>query len=147
MLFRSTLDTAAHEGAEQVIGMVIKGMAQHSGQGESGVSIDDAFMEPVTDLADKVVDIDFGAAQTQRRLTAHGDNMAALSTVEAAILGISDLFGVATAEHLVDEFIIVDAIITRVVSLESFPMIMKDLFENTPTWYCVCFHEGYYISS
>jgi hypothetical protein len=121
-------------------------MAQHRRQGENGVPIDDTLMEPVTDLADEVVDIDFSASQTQSRLTAHGDDMTALSTVEASILGISDLFRVSTGEHLLDEFIIVDAIITRVISLKSLPMIFEDLFEDTPPRYCICFHARDYRS-
>jgi hypothetical protein len=59
-----TLDATAHEVTEQAIGIVIKGMAQHGGQGKDGVPIDDAFMKPLTDLADKVIDVDFSASQT-----------------------------------------------------------------------------------
>jgi hypothetical protein len=61
--------------------------------------------------------------------------MTALSTVETTILGISDLFGVATAEHLLYEFIVVGAIITRVISLKSLPVILEDIFEDAPSWY------------
>jgi hypothetical protein len=73
--------------------------------------------------------------------------MAALTTVEATIRRVSNLFRVTTGEHLFDEFIIVGTIITRVVSLKSFPVIMKDLFEDTPPWYCIWFHERDYTSS
>jgi hypothetical protein len=139
-----TLDTTAHEGTEQDVGMVVKGPAQHSGQGQDGVPIDDALMKLVTDLGDEVIDVDFGASQTQSGFTAHGNDVAALSTVEASIFGISDLFGVTTAEHLFHEFIIVGAIIARIVSLKALPVILEDLFEDTPPWNCICFHKiGY----
>jgi hypothetical protein len=73
--------------------------------------------------------------------------MAALTTVEATILSISDLFRVPTAEHLLYKFIIVEAIVTWVVSLKSFPVILEDLFEDTPPWYCIWFHARYSTSS
>jgi hypothetical protein len=121
-------------------------MTQHGRHSKDGVPIDNALMKLVTDLADKVIDVDFGAPQTQSRLTTHGDDMATLSTVEASILGISDLFGVSTVEHLLDGFIVVGAIITRVVSLKSLPVILEDVFEDTPSWYRFWFHEIDYRS-
>jgi hypothetical protein len=98
------------------------------------MSIDETLMEAVAELADEVIDVDFGTAQTQRGFTAHGDDMCALSTVETSILGISDLFRITTAEHLFHEFIIVGLVITKVVSLKQLPVIMEDLFEDTPSW-------------
>jgi hypothetical protein len=59
-----TLDATAHEGTEQDVSVMINGTAQHGGQGENGVPIDDAFVEPVAEVADKVIDVDFSTAQT-----------------------------------------------------------------------------------
>ena len=98
------------------------------------MSVDDAVMELVTNLADKVIDIDFSAPQTQSGFTAHRDDMLTLSTVETSIFGISNLFRVSTVEHLFHDFIIVGTSIMRVMSLKSFPVIMEDLFEYTPSW-------------
>ena len=89
-------------------------------------------MKLVSDLADKVIHLDFGASQAQGGFTAHGDDMLPESTVKASIVGISDLFRVPTVEHLFDEFIIVGAIIKRIMSLKSPPMIMEDLFKDIP---------------
>jgi hypothetical protein len=113
--------------------VVIEGVPQHVGEGKDGMAIDNALMEVVTEMADKVIDIDLGASQAQGGLTAHGDEVFTLPTIEASVVEVSDLFGIATREHLVDQLIIVSCIITRVELLKFIPMIMKDLFKDVPS--------------
>ena len=103
--------------------------------------IDDTLMEVVTEVADKVVDIDLGASQTQRRLTTHSDEMFALSTIEASMFDVSDLIRIATSQHLVDQFVIVSIIITQMELLKFIPVIMKDLFKDIPSWSEFRFHS------
>jgi hypothetical protein len=55
------------------------------------MAIDDALMEVVTEVADKVIDIDLGTSQAQGGLTAHGDEMFALPTIEASMFDIANL--------------------------------------------------------
>ncbi len=74
--------------------------------------IDDTLMKPLADVADKVIDVDLGTSQAQRRFAAHGDEMFALSTIEASVVEVADLLRIATPEHLVDQLIIVSGIIT-----------------------------------
>ena len=110
------------------------------------MSVDDTIVELVTDLADKVIDVDFSAPQTQSGFTAHRDDMFALSTVETSIFSVSDLLRVSTVEHLFHDFIIVGTSIMRMMSLKSLPVIMEDLFEDTPSCRCFSFHERDYKS-
>jgi hypothetical protein len=42
---------------------VIEGVPQDVGEGEDGMAIDDTLMEVVTEVADKVIDIDLGTSQ------------------------------------------------------------------------------------
>ena len=87
-------------------------------------------MEAVAHLADKRIDIDLGTSQAQGGLTAHGDEVFTLSTIEALVVEVSDLFWIATGEHLVHQLVIVSVIITRVELLKFVPVIMKDLFKD-----------------
>ena len=128
-----TLDAASHEGAQQDARVVIERVAQHGGDGEDGVAIDDALLEHLADLAHPVIDVDLGAAQAQGGLTAHGDEVFTLPTIEASVVNVSDLFRIATREHLVDQLIIVSCIITRVEFLKFIPMIMEYLFKDIPS--------------
>ena len=57
-----TLHPASHKSAQQNIGIVVEGGAQHGGDGENRVAIDDAAVEHLTDLADPVVHIHLGAS-------------------------------------------------------------------------------------
>jgi hypothetical protein len=70
------------------------------------MAIDNALVEVVTEVADKVIDIDLGTSQAQGGLTAHGDEMFALPTIEASVVEVSDLFRITTGEHLVHQLII-----------------------------------------
>ena len=97
------------------------------------MAIDDALMEPLAHVADKLIDIDFGTSQAQGGLTTHGDEVFALSTIEASVVEVADLLGIATAEHLLDQLVIVSVIITRVELLKFIPVIMKDLFKDVPS--------------
>jgi len=106
------------------------------------MAIDDALMEVVTDVADKVIDVDLGTSQAQSGLTTHGDEMLALPTIEAPVVEVSDLLRIATGEHLVHQLIIVSVIITRVELLQFVPVIMKDLFKDVPSWSEFRFHSS-----
>jgi hypothetical protein len=97
------------------------------------MAIDNALVEVVTEVADKVIDIDLGTSQAQGGLTAHGDEMFALPTIEASVVEVSDLFRITTGEHLVHQLIIVSCVITRVELLKFIPVIMKDLFKDVPS--------------
>ena len=97
------------------------------------MAIDDAFMEIVTEVADKVIDIDLGASQAQGGLTTHGDEMFTLPTIEASVVEVADLLRMATGEHLVDQLIIVSGIITGIELLKFIPVVMKDLFKDVPS--------------
>jgi hypothetical protein len=99
-------------------------------------------MKHLTDLSDPVVHIHLGASQTQGGFAAHGDDMFALSTILASIFKISTLFRIATAEHLLHESIIVDAIIARVISFKPIPVIMEYLFEDAPSRYTFMIHNN-----
>ena len=98
------------------------------------MAIDNALVEPLADVADKLIDVDLGTAQAQGGLTAHGDEVFALSTIEASMFDIADLIRVATSEHLVYQFIIVSVMITRIELLKFIPVIMKYLFKYVPSW-------------
>ena len=98
------------------------------------MAIDDALMEPLAHVADKLIDIDFGTSQAQGGLTTHGDEVFALSTIEASVVEVADLVWIATGEHLVHKIVIVSVIITRVELLKFVPVIMKDLFKDIPSW-------------
>jgi len=98
------------------------------------MAIDDALVEVVTEVADKVIDIDLGTSQAQGGLTAHGDEVLALSTIEASVVEVADLVRIAAGEHLVHKIVIVSVIITRIELLKFVPVIMKDLFKDIPSW-------------
>jgi hypothetical protein len=105
------------------------------------MAIDDALMEVVTEVADKLIDIDLGTSQAQGGLTTHGDEVFALSTLEASMFEVSDLLRIATGEHLVHQLIIVSMIITRVELLKFIPVIMEDLFKDIPSGSEFGFHS------
>ena len=65
------------------------------------MAIDDALVEVVTEVADKLIDIDLRASQAQGGLTTHGDEVFTLPTIEASIVEVADLVRIATGEHLV----------------------------------------------
>ena len=98
-------------------------------------------MEVVTEVADKVIDIDLGASQAQGGLTTHGDEVFTLPTIEASIVEVADLVRIATGEHLVHQLIIVSCIITRVELLKFIPVIMKDLLKDIPSGSEFRFHS------
>src|SRR6516164_3749746 len=98
-------------------------------------------MEDLAHLTDPVVHVDFGAAQAQRRLTAHRDEMFALATVETAVFDRAYLLGLPTPEHLINEAIIVGLIVARVAVFEPVPVLGKDLFEEVPGRRSGCNHQ------
>jgi hypothetical protein len=105
------------------------------------MAIDEALMEPLTHMADKVIDIDFGASQAQGGFTAHGHDMVALSTIEASVLEIAALLGIAACEHLVDKPIIVGTIVKWMMEFKSVPVIIEYLFEYIPSGSAFIFHS------
>src|SRR5215471_13615268 len=126
------LDAAPHPRAQQEPGMVIEGRAEHGWDREHEVAIDHPRMEDLTDLADPVVHIDFGAPQTQGRFTAHRSQVLSLTTLLAAVCDIAHLFRVATRQHLGDQASGVRRLIPRMGVLKRLPVIGKDLLEDTP---------------
>jgi hypothetical protein len=77
---------------------------------------------------------------------AHGDEVFALSAIQAAVFDIADLFRIATAEHLLHESIIVSPIVAGMPLFKSIPVIIEDLFKDIPAWNEFCFHADDYIS-
>jgi hypothetical protein len=97
-------------------------------------------MKPLADVADKVIDIDLCTSQTQSGLTAHGDEVFALSTIETSVVEVSNLFRVATREHLLYKLVIVSFIVTRIKLFKYIPVIMEYFFEYIPSWSGFIFH-------
>jgi hypothetical protein len=128
----SALDATLPEGTEQRLGVLIKRRSEHLRHGQDNMPIEDAFMEHFANLSDPIVDIDLGTAQAQRRLTAHGNEMFALTTMETTVFDIAPLVRITTPEHLVDEGIIVGRIVTRPELFKPLPRLGKDLFEDIP---------------
>src|SRR5215470_163975 len=106
------------------------------------MAIDDTLVQHPADLADPGVDVDFGAAQAQRRFTAHRDAMGALATVQTAVFAIAHFLRVPTPKHLVHEAIIVAGIIARIDVLKPVPVLDKDLLEDVPVLRGCYNHEG-----
>src|SRR5216683_7278787 len=121
-----------HERTEQRFGMLIKWCSQDIRHGEDNMPIDDPVMEHLTNLSDPIVDRDLGTSQAQRRLTAHGNEMFALTTMETSVFDIAHLVRITTPEHLVDKVIIVGRSVTRTELFKPLPMLGKDLFEDIP---------------
>jgi len=125
-------DTTSHPSTEQRIGVLIKRGAQDIRDGQNEVTRDHPVMEPLTDLSDPVVDIDLGASQTERGLTAHRHEVLALATVLTAVRDVTHLVGIPAAEPLLDERIIVGPIVAGTALCKAAPVIGKDLFEDIP---------------
>jgi hypothetical protein len=53
----------AHERTQHRLGLLIKRLPEYLRHSQDDMAIDHALMEHLTDLADPVVDVDFGAAQ------------------------------------------------------------------------------------
>jgi hypothetical protein len=97
-------------------------------------------MQHLADLSDPIVNIDFGASQTERRLATHRDEVLPLATMLTVILDIAHLVGIAAVEPLVYETVIVAGIVARVDVFEAIPVIDKDLFEDVGGL-SRCFHH------
>src|SRR6266704_4516241 len=98
-------------------------------------------MQHLADLSDPIVDIDFGASQTERGLATHRDEVLPLATMLTVILEIPHLVGIAAVEHLVNETVIVAGIVARVDVFEAIPVIDKDLFEDVGVLRRCCHHQ------
>src|SRR5262249_21359098 len=105
-------------------------------------ALDDTRVQHPADWADPVVDVDFRAAQAQRRLTAQGDAMGALSTGQTAVCAIAHFLRVPTPKHLVHEAIIVAGIVARLDVLQPVPVLDTDLLEDVPVLRGCCKHAG-----
>src|SRR5918996_2710185 len=108
-----TANATAHQGTRQLLGSVIKGFPEHIGHRQHNMAVNDTVMEHLAHLCDPVINIDFGTTQAQSGLTRHRDPMLTLSTMLTAILDITHLIGIATAQHLFHEPLIVAGIVTR----------------------------------
>jgi hypothetical protein len=106
------------------------------------MAIDPALLEPLADVADPVVDVDFGAAQAQRRFTAHRHALLALASWQTALCDITHLLWGPTREPLVDEAIIVALGIARREAFTSVPVLANALFEDIPVRRGICSHQA-----
>src|SRR5215471_4079068 len=111
------------------------------------MTVDDALMEHPAHLADPVVDVDFGAAQAQRRLTTHSDLMGALPTMQTPIRDIPHPLRIAADEHLVHKAVIVARLVTRIDAFEPVPVLDKDLLEDVPGRQGFCSHRAASLQS
>ena len=57
-----TADATAHEWTQHRLRLLIKRFPEYRRHGQDDMTVDDALMEHLTDLADPGVDVDFGAA-------------------------------------------------------------------------------------
>ena len=99
-------------------------------------------MQHLTHVADPVIHVDCGAAQAQRRLTAHRDAMGALSTGQTPVCDRAHLRGITASEPLGYQAIILGLMVARVDSFEPVPVLSKDLFEDVPVLVGCCNHQG-----
>src|SRR5215475_10898416 len=106
------------------------------------MTVDDALMQHLADLADPVVDVNLGAPQAQRRLTTHSDAMGALPAIQAPVVDVPYLVRVPACEHLVYKLIIVSLMVPRMASFEAVPVRGKDLLEDVPILRGCCNHAG-----
>src|SRR5215831_1996187 len=106
------------------------------------MTVDDALMQHLADLADPVVDGNLGAPQAQRRLTTHSDAMGALPAIQAPVVDVPYLVRVPACEHLVYKLIIVALMVPRMASCEAVPVLGKDLLEDVPILRGCCNHAG-----
>src|SRR6516165_5459050 len=66
--------------------------------------------------------------------------MFALAAVQTAILGIPNLFRIATREHLRHQTVVIGGLIARMGVLKRLPVIGKDLLKDTPVPGGCCKH-------
>src|SRR5262245_31605204 len=127
-----TVDATAHERTQHRLRLLIKRLPQYLRHGEDDMPVDAPLMQHPADLADPVIDVDFGAAQAQRGLTTHGDAMLPWATRQTPIGDVAYLLRMPAREHLVDKPLIVGCIVARVDAFDPVPVLSKDLFENVP---------------
>ena len=120
----------------------------HRRRGQDNVAINDAVMQHPADWADPGVDVDFGAAPTQRRLPAHRDQRWTLSTRPTTVPDSVPPVGMTTPAHLGRETVIVALIIVRRETLRPVPAIDTYLranvlalsgfggYQAAPRWAC-----------
>ena len=132
----------AHERTQHRWRLLIKSVPQYLRHGEDDMTVDDALMQHLADLADPVVDVNLGAPQAQRRLTTHSDAMGALPAIQAPVVDVPYLVRVPACEHLVYKLIIVSLMVPRMASFEAVPVLGKDLLEDVPVLRGCCNHAG-----
>ena len=128
------LRPAAHERAQDNRCVLVEGHAEHRRDRQDDMPIDDPCMEHLADLADPVIDVDFGTPQAQRRFAAHRHPMGALATLQATVFDIAHLLRVATRQHLGHQTIVVGGLVAWMGVLKRLPVIGKDLLEDAPVW-------------
>ena len=128
----AALDATRHAGTEQRLGVLIKRRSSHLRHGQDTMSREDAFLEHVANRSDPIVAIDLGTSPAQRRLTAQGNEMVALTTRETAVCDIAHLLRMTPPAHLVDEVIRGGRSVTRTALFTPLPMRGKDLLEAMP---------------
>src|SRR5207244_2253399 len=140
------LHATAHERTQHFLSVLIKCRAQQRGHRQHHMTIDHPLMQHGADLAHPVIDIDFRAAKTQRRFTAHRDPMGAFPAPQAAVLNRAHRVRIAASEHLLHQTIIVARPVTRVGVGEPVPVLSKDLFEDVPRRRRCCDHQAASLS-
>jgi hypothetical protein len=122
----------SHQRTQQDRRIVIEGRAKHRRDRQDDVAIDHPLVEHLAHLTDPVVDVDFGAPQTQRRFTTHGDTMGALPTLQTAVFDIAHLLRVATRQHLGHQALVVGRLVAGMGVGKRVPVIGKDLLKDIP---------------
>ena len=85
------LRPAAHERAQHVSRVLVEDRAKHRWHRQDDMPINHPRVEDPADLADPVVDGDFGTPQAQGRFTAPRHEVFALATLQAAVCDVPDV--------------------------------------------------------
>ena len=121
---------------------MIQWCSQDIRHGEDTRPIAHPVMEPLTNLSDPLVDRDLGTSPAQRRLTAHGNVMFPLTTMETAVFARAYLVRMPTPEPLVDKVSVVGRMVARTERFQPLPMLGKDLLKNVPPGSDFCLHRS-----
>jgi hypothetical protein len=130
-----------HEGTQHHWCVALTACPSHCRYGPDHVTIDHALMPHLADLSDPMVNIDFGASQTERRLATHRDEVLPLATMLTVLLDIAHLVGMAAVEPLVYETVLGAGMVARGDVCAAIPVIDKDLFEDVGGLSRCCHHQ------
>jgi hypothetical protein len=128
----ATLHPAWPEGTQPLVRVLRTRFPHHLRHGQHNRTRDDAVMQPLTDVADPLVDRDLPAAQAQRRLTTQGDALVSFPTMATSLCDRAHLFRMTALEHLVHECVIGGRILTMRCLCKPVPVLGNDLVENVP---------------